>query len=744
MRAGGPSQALNLGNAPSPYGDSFMSLDLMKGAEPWSYWTEGIGGRYVPEADQIMDKRGWLTTLPVVDGVETGVYANIFYGRIQPAGPFILEWKGKGSIEVEGPYEVIGKNRIRFDFAPEYVDAQGNPTQDGITVVINGTDPDGTGNYLRDIKLYRAEDADLIAAGERFDPDWMNAIDDFRILRTHDWQYTNFPATVDWSRNVVAADQAVWGLDGRGMPYEVMVDTANETRSDIWVNMPHTASDAYIRAAAIYLRDNLAPGLRVHAEFSNEHFTTIFDQYQFFQDGGRDQFGTAPSAAAQFYGTQSARMDAIFDDVFAGQQGRLRTVVTVDSTAFLSDAARLMLTAPASIAQGGASPVSAGVEVLATDGYLFWWTPSIGDDIRDWMTDADGGFQRAADYLMDQLVNELIPSWQAGRALADEYGLEFMVYEGGTLLLNGADFANVPQDLTDFAAAFSLSEELEPVYAAMAAAWAEIGTGPFAWYNDTGRAGPWGSYGHWDSITFDPHPRTGAIIDANGDRPWWDGDTRPGSTFDNGRYDAGSAGADAMRGMALGDRLYGLSGRDLLAGGKGGDVLWGDDGADAVRGQSGADTLVGGDGRDLLLGGRGADSLSGGRGVDLLTGDAGADVLNGGDGADVLRGGAGDDVFVFDGPADGVDRIVDFWQRGAGGDDSFALSGRGFDLIGLTASAFQASNAARAQSSDVRIIHDRDDGHVLFDADGQGGDRAVLLATLRVTALITVEDFAFY
>jgi hypothetical protein len=393
----------------------------------------------------------------------------------------------------------------------------------------------------------------------------------------------------------------------------------------------------------------------------------------------------------------------------------LRTVVTIDSAAFLTDDARLMLTAPASIAEGGESPVSAGIEVLATDGYLSWWGPNDGEMIRDWMTDADGGYQRAADFLMDQLVNELIPSWQAGRALADEFGMEFMIYEGGTLLLNGNDPAIAPRDLTDFAERFTRSAELKPVYAAMAEAWAEIGTAPFAWYADTGRPGSWGYYGHWDNITFDPQPRTEAIIDANRDRPGWQGDGRPAATFDNGAYDAGTAATDRMRGTGLDDRLYGLAGADDLAGRAGADRLWG------------------GAGRDVIAGGTGGDDINGGDG---------ADRINGGRGADTLTGGTGPDAFIFTNRQDGGDRITDF-SRG----DGFVFLGRAFgDLPAgeLDGGVFQANRRGLATTDDARFIFDRDDGTLWFDADGNGAGAPVLIATLQAGADVQAADIVIF
>jgi Ca2+-binding RTX toxin-like protein len=797
----GPSQSLNLGSNPSPYSDSFISLDLMKGLEAWHYFPNGEFS-FIPPASLSKDAKGWLTELPVVNGVEQPVFTNVVYTQQLKPGKYILEWDGAGEIGVYQNATQIGPNKLQIDYDPTYRDANGQPVDDGFTVIIEQTDPNGTGNYIRNIKLYSAEDADLLAAGERFDPVWQDRIDDFRILRTHGWQNTNFPTAEECTRNVVSADQAGWGYDGLGMPFELIVSTANETRSDLWLTIPHTATDAYMRAAAEYVRENLDPDLRVHVEYSNEYWTKGFDQNQYFIDGGQAEFGAAPFAAGQFYGTRAARMADIFTAEFGANSKQLMPVLTVDDVFFRTGEAEALLTAPAAVAQGGVQPVSRGFDVIATDGYLFWSAtdPFFSDQIDDWMTDADGGFGRARDFLLDQLKNDLLPNWQAGRALADKYGLDFMVYEGGALLLNGDKPGEGDPKYTEFALEFSKSAEMKEVYEATLAAWKTVGTGPFSWFADVGRPGFYGDYGHWKGPDFVPDPRTDAITRASeGTAAWWAGDDRPASTFDNGIYKAGTAGSELMLGGALDDRLYGLGGADTLDGREGDDKLWSGIGNDSLYGGAGDDELNGGVGRDRLFGGGGRDladyrdstaavavnlststaaggnaagdllrsieylrgskladrltgndqdnRLFGGEGADVLVGGKGADVLMGELGADTLTGGAGNDEFVFRSAADGADRITDFSSNATGNNDLIRVLGQGFGNHAdgaLLATEFQSSNSGVAANSAVRFIYDRDDARLYYDADGSGAGAAVLLATMQSGAIVTVGDFLFY
>jgi Ca2+-binding RTX toxin-like protein len=786
----GPSQSMNLGGKPTPYGDSFVALDLMKGADDWFYFAAAQTDVIVPPELLKFDERGWLTELPIINGVETPVYANVLYGKVLPEGQYILEWQGDGSVEVYQNYVQIAPNKLLITYEADYVGDDGQPKDDGFTVLLNSSDPNNTGNYVHDIKLYRLEDADLVAAGERFNPDWMDRVDDFRILRTHDWQETNFPSTVDWARNVFSADQARWGGNGAGMPYELLVDMANETRSDLWVNIPHTASDDYIRQAAIYIRDNLDPGLKLQVEFSNEYWTTIFDQYQYFLDGGARVYGATDFAAGRFYGDEAENMASIFEDVFGADSAILKPVLTVDDIMFKTGEAEAMLLA-AGAREGGTSAEGApDFDVIATDGYLSWYAPDDGTAamIKDWMTDADGGFGRARDFLINQLNTELLPNWQKGRALADKYGLEFTVYEGGALLLNTED--NEDPILTDFANRFTKSAEMKQVYEAELAAWATVGTGPFSWYADVGRPGKYGDYGHWKGIDFVPDPRTTAITAANETTsPWWSGDSRPASTFVDGKYDAGTEGADRMVGTDLADRLYGLDGDDRLLGGAGNDVFWGGSGNDRIWGGIGNDTFNGGAGADTIQGedgvdtityafslqgvtvslgtGRGSggdaegdrfrsvevligsgldDSLTGSKLGDTVDGGAGSDRINGAAGTDMLTGGQGDDQFVYANRIHGTDQITDF-SNTAGNDDAFLFKSTVFGKLPIgviTDTAFQISTDAVATTGAIRFIYDTDDRGLYFDPDGSGSQQAILMVTLQEGAILTSADILIY
>jgi Ca2+-binding RTX toxin-like protein len=683
---------MNVGGLPATYNDSFFFLNLFKGGDGWAA-VAANGAITRPDIDGAgFDAQGYPTSMTIGGVAAQEIISNVFYTRVLPAGQYILEWTGEGTVEAYQNSTVIGPNKLLINYAADYTDVvngQTVPRDDGITVRILSTDPSNTGNYVRDIKLYKTENADLIAAGEKFDPDYIQAIDDFRTLRTHGWQETNFSILKDWNSDVQSADQAFWGYEKKGAPFELLVEISNEANADLWLTIPHMATDEFMRKAAEYIKANLEPGLRVYVEYSNEYWTDGFDQKAYMIQKGQELLGNAPNAAGQYYGIRAAEMATIFYDVFGTESARLFPTLTVNHNFFASGEAERVLTAPDYVATGGKAPIEAGFKHFATDGYFFWYTPNADTEnlISSWLKDSDGGFGRARDYLIQQINADFDKSWAAGRLLADKHNLSFGVYEGGSLLINTTDGVNADPAITDFNHRFSLSKEMAQVYDVAIAAWKKHGSEAFAWFADVGRPFYGGDYSLWKNPGFVPDPRTLEIINDNATgTPLSSGDARPGSFFDNGLYDSGTSGADAMSGTALEDRLYGLTGNDMLKGQAGADRLFGGAGDDNIYGQAGNDTIFGGAGTDAIRGGDGDDVINGDADNDRwLAGEAGNDTVNGGDGGDRIDGGDGNDRLNGEAGRDyvtggsGADVIYGGNETGAG--DIWLAGDAGIDAI---------------------------------------------------------------
>jgi Ca2+-binding RTX toxin-like protein len=150
-------------------------------------------------------------------------------------------------------------------------------------------------------------------------------------------------------------------------------------------------------------------------------------------------------------------------------------------------------------------------------------------------------------------------------------------------------------------------------------------------------------------------------------------------------------------------------------------------GNDLFDGRQGhlAGAVEGHDGNDRILCGRDDDRISGGYGMD------------------VLSGGAGRDTFVFDvtlHARKNVDLIADFKPV----IDTIELGDLAFEGLDegmLLAGQFVANTTGKASDALDRIIYETDTGNLYFDADGKGGEKAVLFATLDKDLAIDHRDF---
>lgn len=242
-------------------------------------------------------------------------------------------------------------------------------------------------------------------------------------------------------------------------------------------------------------------------------------------------------------------------------------------------------------------------------------------------------------------------------------------------------------------------------------------------------------------------------------------------------YGTGNDAANIIIGNVQDNELDGGSGDDSLDGGDGGDTLTGGIGNDTLDGGAGADLLIGGSGNDTYIvddigdivsesGGPGIDTVfasigytlgnnvenltltgsgdlagSGNGLANTITGNTGNNLINGGLGNDTLTGGDGNDSFVFNTALNGttnVDQVTDFGV----GNDVFNLAHSVFTQISagtLAESAFHVG--ASATDADQRIIYDEASGHVMYDADGNGGGAAVQFAAVTAGTLLTHDDF---
>ena len=288
-----------------------------------------------------LDENGYIRILPEGTQPFLSLFNDIPEGA-NTGGRYVFLYEGEGDFRVFGDVvaEESSPGRIVFDVP------NGTPT--GLQIF--SVDPD---NHLRNFVLVREEHEELHEAGAIFNPDFIESIEDYRVLRFMDWMGTNNSNIRDFD-DIATVDSAFFGIpsnqtreteiagllpeissaelqtlprgfiqpvfidpitreplrdpvtnelvlfldpdepiiDGipTSVPLEIMVALANQVGADAWFNIPHQATPEFIREFATYIRDNLDPSLNVHVEYSNEVWNPTFNQFHFVNDEGLQFF----------------------------------------------------------------------------------------------------------------------------------------------------------------------------------------------------------------------------------------------------------------------------------------------------------------------------------------------------------------------------------------------------------------------------------------------------------------------
>ena len=583
---GNADPTLSLGlNGFNDYSTEFPFLDLMKQAAPWfAFAPNAWASMQYPalDAGAYLDQNGWPTEIP--EGM-AGIRTNwaLPQGIHPGSGNYVLTYEGEGTIRMAGGVTSSQPGRIEFS-------ATGAFWMD-----ITSTDPNGTGDYIKNIRIVPAEYEALADVGEIFNPDFLAIVDDARQLRFMDWMQTNGSTQSEWADRPQVGD-AMWTKTG--VPLEIMVALANKVGAEPWFNMPHMATDEYVEQFATYVRDHLDPGLAANVEYSNETWNFGFGQYTWLAAQAQAEWGIAPGGDAwiQYSAKRATEAALIWDEVFGAQaEARVYNVIGVQTgwqglaesqlnAGLWAQKDPANFVAPNTVFDAigitnyfGGSHISNATlraELLAQINTH----PSDIETVYDWLA------SRLIAGDMDWSVPHLQQVWGQFRAMADANGMDLVAYEGGSHEHHSA-FTNVSEadlaKLTQFYIGFSYSEQIAEVYQAVWDAWAAVSDGPFMQFGDV--ANP-NKYGSWGILRFlgDTNPRASALFDLNANSDSWFGDG--GGT----RY---QQGVIKLATSDTGETLTGTDKDDVLVGGDGNDTFIPGLGNDRINGGKGNDTI---------------------------------------------------------------------------------------------------------------------------------------------------------
>ena len=599
-----PSLAFGI-NGIADWSTQHPFLNILKTARPWVGHSAEQWGAFSADdltALGVMDEHGYPKRLP--DGaqrLEAFVLTDQPEEATHMAGRYRIRWKGEGKLTIGGRGKVERMSEADNETWLNYTPGEGL-----VAITIISTDPNGTGNYIRDIEMVREDHIPLYDAGVLFNPEWIAVVANVRSLRFMDWMLTNGSPITTWSeRPQVDHFSYSW----RGVPLEVMIALSNQIGADPWFCMPHAADDAYSLNFAQLVKDTLDPRLKAYVEYSNEVWNHIFPQTKWNVEQAEQRWGKDAEGDGwmQYAGLRAAEVMGLWSSVFTGVDASRIVRVMAVHTGWLGLEEPFMA-APLLVAEGGKAPLES-FDAYAVSGYFGFdlgleeeSLPQVRQIVAKSRARVEAGarkkglqrkaleaeiapvkfdeaYPKVAELLWNGSFTELTDTfWPYHARQAEKHGYELIMYEGGTHVTPHGSALD-DEELVEFFMAFNYHGEVGKLYEELLRRWRAQGGKLFNAFVDVAPASKYGSWGALRHLQ-DENPRFDALMAANALAP--DLPARASGTFLQGVTRYGGQGPD---------QLIGTPEEDALIGGPGDDFMRSEGGSDHFHGGAGTDTV---------------------------------------------------------------------------------------------------------------------------------------------------------
>ncbi len=521
-----------------PFVDAFKTSRPWVAGERWGCWD--CAGPLDLDAD------GWVRSLnaSVPNGGQVA-HTILFAAGTGTAGTYTVPYDGEGTLVYGGgaqrdPSSVPGREIVQF-----------NPANGDFLMTLVATNP---ANYLRNLRVIMpggvcsndpfaacsndsacgAGTCQLFTsnyASQVFHPQFLANTRRYKVVRFMDWMGTNGSPVRD-SVDYPEVSNARW----RRVPVDVMIDLANRLDADVWVNVPHQATDAFVQALATRLRDRVEPGRRIWAEYSNEVWNGIFPQHAYAARRGCELYpdlqagcdmdatpgngvfcegfpwpqwnASCSDALRRYYPRRSVEIFGRFSTVFGGTARLVRVIASQSGNTWLH---RQYLSWNDAWQQ---------TDVLATAPYV---GGSYGGrpEVAGWTVD-----QLLADMLQTELPTALQYVADDRALLQQSYpALRLVSYEGGQHLVGVYGLENDPAMNALFDAA-NRDARMGALYTDYLDGWRSNSGQLFCHYVNVRSYSKWGRWGALErqDQSYASSPKYQALMSFIDDNPcWWPG-----------------------------------------------------------------------------------------------------------------------------------------------------------------------------------------------------------------------------
>ncbi|MBK8473548.1 MAG: hypothetical protein IPL33_16135 [Sphingobacteriales bacterium] len=227
---------------------------------------------------------------------------------------YVLLYDGEGTLQISGGISIGSSSAGRIQFS---LTSNGNIAIEILASTLN--------NHVRNIRLLRLADENADLNANPFYQGFLDKIAPFQALRFMDWGHTNNNLATDWANR--SSNSYFTYATPYGVPYETMIQLANQTQKDVWICVPHAADDNYVTQMATLFRDQLNPNLTVYLEYSNEVWNWIFDQAHYNEENRPSNLNYARA-----YAEKAQRIFRIWHNVYGAQKNRVKRVLGMQVT----------------------------------------------------------------------------------------------------------------------------------------------------------------------------------------------------------------------------------------------------------------------------------------------------------------------------------------------------------------------------------------------------------------------------
>ncbi|WP_239005417.1 cellulose-binding protein [Gloeothece citriformis] len=475
-------------------------IDGFKSSRPWITQTKGKWN--TNETEQLnLDENGWVKSLPSAGSQQEYTWVGtLLYRGIEgryPGGKYVVLYEGEGTIEYD--YDAK-KDEAASTLGRDVIDV--TPSKAGIWLKITETDPNKTGNYIRNIHVV-LQSYEQTYKTAFFNPTFLEKIRPFTTLRFMDWMDTNNSKQSQWSDRPTP-ERSTWAKIG--VPVEIMVELANRLNANAWFCMPHQATDDYVKNFATYVRDHLKPELKIYVEYSNEVWNPQFKQFHWVEEHA------GSLNRAQAYGKRATEIANIWDDVFGNQKERVIGVMAGQ-------------TPNPRVLQQAMQLADDSIDAMAIAAYVggYIGKPDHEKELESWTKDPDGGLNK----LFEEINNGgVLTKGQPGGALpqgwsnldqlqelSQQYNVPLISYEGGQHLVGRKKVKNNKAINALFIQA-NRDPRMGEVYEKLLNQWFELVGGTlFMNFSDISKPNQHGSWGALEYVDQETSPKYQALLE---------------------------------------------------------------------------------------------------------------------------------------------------------------------------------------------------------------------------------------